>query len=33
MISITKIQNFVIIFQNIEMVDTFVKIVNNCIID
>ena len=31
--SIIEIQNFVVILQNIEMVDTFVKILNNRIID
>ena len=33
MISITKIQKFVTIFQNTEMIDTFVKTLNNRIID
>ena len=33
MTSITKIQKFVIIFQNIEIIDTFVEILKNRIID
>ena len=30
---ITKIQNFIIIFRNIEIIDTFIKLLNNRIID
>ena len=33
MTSIIEIQNFVAILQNIEMIDTFVRILNNRIID
>ena len=33
MTSIIEILNFVIIIQNIEIIDIFVKILNDCIID
>ena len=32
-ISITETQDFAVIFENIEIIDTFVKILNNRIID
>ena len=33
MTSIIKFQDFVTMFQNIEIINTFVEILNNCIID